>query len=138
RTREPGAGFPALLERVWQRARTAPDLRASLDILLGLDGHVPPQVQLRALSTTEEAALHALWGLTWREDTTTDTATVTATATGESESVSAGAVPALDLNEAAAEEPVFVGELALATTGRIVLRGPAQGPLDRRHLVGGV
>ncbi|MYY82315.1 hypothetical protein GT044_13800, partial [Streptomyces sp. SID335] len=87
---------------------------------------------------TEEAALHALWGLTWREDTTTDTATVTATATGESESVSAGAVPALDLNEAAAEEPVFVGELALATTGRIVLRGPAQGPLDRRHLVGGV
>lgn len=123
RPREPGAGFPALLERVWQRARTAPDLRTGVDILLSLDGHVPPQVQLRALATTEEAAFCALWGLTWREDTTPAGRTTE---------------PAVDLIEAAAEEPVFVGELALATTGRIVLRGPAQGPLDRRHLVGGV
>ncbi|MFF3646551.1 hypothetical protein [Streptomyces sp. NPDC002564] len=124
RTREAGAGFPALLERVWERARTAADPRSCVQILLSLDGHVPPDVQLRALSTSDEAALRALWALTWREDATDvpDTALESA----------------VDHIEAAAEEPVFTGELALATSGRIVLRGPAQGPLDRRDLVGGV
>ncbi|WP_063792544.1 hypothetical protein [Streptomyces atriruber] len=132
RPREPGAGFPALLARVWERARAAEDLRSCVDILLSLDGHVPPEVQLRALSTPEEAAFQALWGLTWRRDDTAPAGPGTQTARPGTETA------AVDLIEAAAEEPVFVGELALATTGRIVLRGPAQGPLDRRQLVGGV
>ncbi|MFH8612566.1 hypothetical protein ACH4D5_34325 [Streptomyces sp. NPDC018029] len=125
RAREPGAGFPGLLERVWERARTAADLRACVDILLSLDRHVPPEVQLRALSTSDEAAFQALWQLTWRPK-------------DPDPHPGGGADPALDLIEAADEEPVFIGELALATTGRILLRGPAQGPLDRRNLVGGV
>lgn len=124
RPREPQAGFPALLARVWERARTAPDLRASVDILLSLDGHVPADVQLRALSTRDEAALTALWQLTWRPHTPPADTPATA--------------PPADLVETADEEPVFTGELALATSGRIVLRTPAQGPLDRRELVGGV
>ncbi|MFJ4691858.1 hypothetical protein [Streptomyces sp. NPDC088766] len=124
RAREPHAGFPGLLGRVWEQARTAPDLRASVDILLSLDGHVPADVQLRALSTRDEAALKALWHLTWRPDGPPAPAP--------------GTAPAADLVETADEEPVFTGELALATSGRIVLRTPAQGPLDRRELVGGV
>jgi hypothetical protein len=118
REREPGAGFPGLLARVWEGARTAGGPRAAVDVLLGLDGHVPPGVQLRALSTADEAAFAALWGLGWRDG--------------------AGArVPAYE-REDEGDAPVFTGELALATTGRIVLRCPAQAPLDRRELVGGV
>ncbi|MFD5272112.1 hypothetical protein [Streptomyces sp. NPDC058335] len=36
------------------------------------------------------------------------------------------------------EEPAFPGETALSTSGRIVLRGPSQPPLDRDRLAGGV
>ncbi|MGV9558808.1 hypothetical protein [Streptomyces sp. NPDC003522] len=126
RARDPHAGFPALLGHVWERARTAPDLRASVDILLSLDGHVPADVQLRALSTRDEAALAALWQLTWRPDGPSGTAPA------------AGPAAPADEEPVLTGEPVFTGELALATTGRIVLRTPAQGPLDRRELVGGV
>ncbi|WAX76350.1 hypothetical protein [Streptomyces sp. KMM 9044] len=126
RAREPGAGFPGLLGRVWERARAAGDLRASVEVLLSLDGHMPEGVQLRALSTSDEAAFRALWGLTWRKDGPGDSAE------------DPGTAAAADLIEAADEEPVFVGELALATSGRIVMRGPAQNPLARRELVGGV
>ncbi|MER6983453.1 hypothetical protein ABT317_42490, partial [Streptomyces carpinensis] len=67
RVREVDAGFPGLLKRVWRRAAEAEDLRASLDVLLTLDGHVPGDIQLRALNTAEQAALTALCGLSWRE-----------------------------------------------------------------------
>ncbi|WP_329136549.1 hypothetical protein OG552_25005 [Streptomyces sp. NBC_01476] len=126
RRRDPGAGFPGLLGRVWERARAAGDLREAVDILLGLDGHVPPDVQLRALSTSDEAAFMALWGVTWRATAPTEGAGT----------VSSSEDPAAD--PAHDGEPVFLGELGLATTGRIVLRAPSQGPLDRTELVGGV
>lgn len=125
RVREPGAGFPGLLARVWERARAAGGPRAAAGVLLGLDGHVPPDVQLRALSTADEAAFTALWGLTWRDG-------------GARDGRAAGSeVPSYE-HEGEGDEPVFTGELALATTGRIVMRCPAQAPLDRRELVGGV
>ncbi|WP_217141354.1 hypothetical protein [Streptomyces sp. AC627_RSS907] len=114
RVREPDAGFPGLLKRARQRAEQADDLKSFVEVLLTLDGHVPADVQLRALSAPEEAALAALCGLSWRGD--------------------APAVPDTD----DAGEPVFLGEIALATSGRIVLRVPSQAPLKADGLVGGV
>ncbi|MBT2402048.1 MULTISPECIES: hypothetical protein [unclassified Streptomyces] len=115
---EPDAGFPGLLKQAWEQAAEAADLRSAVEVLLTLDGHVPADIQLRALSTSEEAALHALTGLTWRAGNSDATY-------GDTEDVEGG-------------EPVFLGELGLATSGRIVLRVPSQGPLDPRDLVGGV
>ncbi|MBX4180103.1 hypothetical protein K3A88_38055, partial [Streptomyces geysiriensis] len=66
RVREADAGFPGLLKRVWRRAEQTEDLRSFVEVLLTLDGHVPADVQLRALSAAEEAALAALCGLSWR------------------------------------------------------------------------
>ena len=117
REAEPDAGFPGLLKRAWQRALDAGDLRSAVQALLTLDGYVPADVQLRALSTSDEAALKALCGLSWRDDSPFGAAD----AAGDSD-----------------EEPVFLGEIALSTSGRIVLRVPSQGPLGERSLVGGV
>src|SRR6185312_12537554 len=61
------AGFPELLKRSWQQAVAAPDLCTAVDVLLTLAGHVPADVQLRALDTAEEAALAVLCGISWRE-----------------------------------------------------------------------
>ncbi|MFG3467362.1 hypothetical protein ACGF5T_33970 [Streptomyces sp. NPDC047853] len=116
RVREADAGFPGLLKRAWQRAEQADDLRSFTEVLLTLDGHVPADVQLRALSAPEEAALAVLCGLTWRAQ---ETATAAPHAPG-------------------AGEPVFWGEIALATSGRVVLRVPSQAPLKADQLVGGV
>src|ERR1700710_1517007 len=66
RVREPDAGFPSLLKRAWQAAGEAEDLRSAVEVLLTLDGHVPADVQLRALGSSDEAALKALTGLGWR------------------------------------------------------------------------
>src|SRR4051794_4613665 len=60
------AGFPGLLGRAWQRAVRAPSLSAAVDMLLTLDGHVPAEVQLRALRLAEECALTTLFGVSWR------------------------------------------------------------------------
>lgn len=120
------AGFPGLLHRAWQAAEQAGDLHAAIKALLTLDGHVPADVQLRALSTSDEAAVKALFGLTWRDQ---DTPHGTA---GADDAAVSGA------GEEDDGEPVFVGELALTTSGRIVLRTPAQGPLPRSGLAGGV
>jgi hypothetical protein len=95
-------------------------------VLLTLDGHVPADVQLRALSTLDEAALKALCHLTWRTQETGPTPYEDQDTAGE------------QADEEAGEGPVFVGEIALATTGRIVLRVPSQAPLDPADLVGGV
>ncbi|MER6924536.1 hypothetical protein ABT314_37320, partial [Streptomyces spiralis] len=82
RVREADAGFSGLLKRVWRRAAEAGDLRASLQVLLTLDGHVPAGIQLRALNSVEQAALTALCGLSWRDaDDTADTTAGGAAAT---------------------------------------------------------
>ncbi|MGW2126913.1 hypothetical protein ACWCW0_36730, partial [Streptomyces sp. NPDC001758] len=54
RVADPDAGFPGLLGRVWRRASQAGDLRTALDVLLTLDGHVPADIQLRALTPLPE------------------------------------------------------------------------------------
>lgn len=161
RTFDAQAGFPGLLARTWQRAEEAGDLRSFVTVLLTLDGHVPADIQLRALSAPEEAALRALCGLTWRQDITA-TATATdgdADSDGEGGGGAAGTLRSVcgltwyedtttdsttaDDGEAGAgdetaPEPVFLGEIGLAASGRIVVRVPSQGPLAREDLVGGV
>ncbi|WP_326718395.1 hypothetical protein OHT59_01940 [Streptomyces sp. NBC_00243] len=103
------AGFPGLLARVMQQARSAPDLPSTVQILLTLDGHVPADVSLRALRLTEECALQALFGVSWRDVEE----------------------PGGHLAEPAepGEPSAFVGELGLTHGGRLVVRVPSQGPL---------
>ena len=110
------AGFPGLLKRVWQRAATEPDLAAALDTLLTLDGHVPADIQLRALPAAEECALRILFGRSWRDD-------------------GGGVAP----QPAGGSEAAFLGEVGLTTGGRVVVRVPSRGPLTSTDdLVGGV
>ncbi|MFI8233790.1 hypothetical protein ACIGDI_33680 [Streptomyces sp. NPDC085900] len=152
RVRRPDAGFPALLERVWRRAAQAPDLRSALDVLLTLDGHVPADIQLRALNPAEQAALTALCGLHWR-DIDDGTGTGTGTGTGvfayPAGTPAASAAPAEPAEPGAApaepggpggpvEPPAFRGEIGLTTSGRIAVRTPGARPLDPRDLVGGI
>jgi hypothetical protein len=108
------AGFPGLLKRAWQQAAAAPDLPAALDTLLTLAGHVPVNIQLRALPVADECALKILFGRSWREDGRTADPADGATA-------------------------VFLGEIGLNTSGRVVMRVPSKGPLaGEEDLVGGV
>lgn len=110
------AGFTGLLKRVWQRAAASPDLPTALDTLLTLDNHVPPDVQLRALRLAEESALDVLYGVSWRHERS----------------------PRPPANHVG-DPPAFLGELALATNGRILVRVPSQGPLaGQADLIGGV
>ncbi|MER5935521.1 hypothetical protein [Streptomyces sp. NPDC002054] len=116
--REDDAGFPGLLQQVWQDATDAADLAGAVGILASLGGHVPADVQLRALRIADETALKVLTGITWREDD-----------------------PYVHLGEdaLAPDAPVFLGEIGLTTSGRIVIRVPGQGPLSgTANLVGGV
>jgi hypothetical protein len=107
------AGFPGLLKRVWQQA-AALDLPAAVDTLLTLAGHVPADIQLRALRIADECALKILFGRSWRGD-------------GQS------------AQPADSAQAVFLGEIGLNTSGRVVVRVPSQGPLSAEHdLVGGV
>ncbi|MFE5915131.1 hypothetical protein ACFQ6B_39475 [Streptomyces wedmorensis] len=110
----PDSGFPALLRQTWQRAVDAPDLATSVDTLLTLAGHVPADIQLRALPVEDETALKVLVGRSWRDDVrTTDRAEGAATA--------------------------FLGEIGLDRSGRLVVRVPSKGPLsDEAELVDGV
>lgn len=108
------AGFPGLLSRTWEQAAGAPDLATAVDILLTLGGHVPADVQLRALRIADECALKVLCGRTWR---------------GQDD-----AIPA-----SAAGGPEFLGEIGLTVSGRVVLRVPGHGPLPGdEDLVSGV
>ncbi|MFL6162177.1 MAG: hypothetical protein ACJ74U_08110 [Jatrophihabitantaceae bacterium] len=109
------AGFPDLLKQVWRQAVAATELRTTVDILLSLAGHVPPDVQLRALGTAEEAALRVLCGISWRD--------------GEPRPAPAGP-----------DQPTaFLGEIGLTTSGRLAIRVPSQGPLaSGEKLVDGV
>ncbi|HEY1919414.1 MAG TPA: hypothetical protein VGH27_27915 [Streptosporangiaceae bacterium] len=106
------AGFPGLLSRTWQQAAAAPHLPSAVNTLLTLAGHVPADIQLRALPAAQECALKVLFGRSWRTP--------------------AGA-PAGDT------KPVFLGEIGLNTSGQVVLRVPSKGPLSgTENLVGGV
>lgn len=109
------AGFPGLLKRTWHQALDAPDLPTAVDTLLTLAGHVPADIQLRALPMAEECALKILFGKSWRTD---DRAAEPAT------------------NDA---KTAFLGEIGLNTSGRVVLRVPSKSPLAAEHdLVAGV
>jgi|GEM_PF-424181 len=110
------AGFRGLLKRAWRQATAAPNPSAAVDSLLTLGGHVPADVQLRALRIADECALKVLCGVSWRED-------------------DRSAVAAHDLDE----RPAFLGELGLTTSGRVVVRVPSQPPLaGEEDLVDGV
>jgi hypothetical protein len=109
------AGFPGLLKQAWHQAVAAPDLPKAVDVLLTLAGHVPADIQMRALPTADEYALKVLFGKTWRAD-----------------------IPIVDPAEDGAP-PAFLGEVGLNTSGRVVIRVPSKGPLAGEHnLVGGV
>lgn len=108
------AGFPGLLKRTWQEATAAPDLPSAVDTLLTLAGHVPADIQLRALPTAQECALNVLFGKSWRKP-------------GQGVAVADGGKAA------------FLGEIGLNTSGRVVTRVPSMGPLAANEdLVGGV
>lgn len=108
------AGFPGLLKEVWRQAGAAPDPAAALDVLLTLGGHVPADVQLRAVGRAEEVALGVLAGVTWRPDAKPEPVAQDGTA-------------------------AFLGEIGLSTSGRVVVRVPSQGPLTgSTELVDGV
>lgn len=102
---EPDAGFPGLLKLVWKEAVAAGDLASTVNTLLTLGGRFPAHIQLRALRLTDECALKVLCGVTWRQ----------------ADSVEPAGEPA--------GRPAFLGELGLTTSGRIVVRVPAQRPL---------
>jgi hypothetical protein len=108
------AGFPGLLKRAWQQAIAAPGLLAAVDTLLTLAGHVPADIQLRALPVADECALKVLFGRSWR--------------TGDQGAALADGTAA-----------AFLGEIGLNTSGRVVVRVPSKGPLSgEEELVGGV
>lgn len=112
-----GAGFPGLLGEVWERAQHETGLPEAVQALLTLDGHVPADIQLRALGTAEECALKVLFGLSWRE----------------------GRDVAQPVPYEADGRPAFSGAIGLATGGRLVVRVPSQPPLtDEEELVGGI
>ncbi|MCT2588446.1 hypothetical protein LHJ74_00545 [Streptomyces sp. N2-109] len=126
---EEDAGFPRLLRETWEQAAAAPDLQAAAQVLLTLGGHVPADVQLRALRVADECALKALCGISWREEE----AALFEGAEGGGEPGRSGEAGV------AGEAPAFWGELGLTTSGRIVLRAPSQGPLAKEEeLVGAV
>lgn len=107
------AGFPGLLKRTWRRAAAADDLPSAVDTLLTLAGHVPADIQLRALPVPAECALKVLFGRSWRDG---------------------GRTP----DPAGGAEAAFLGEIGLSTSGRILVRVPSEGPLSPDDLVGGV
>lgn len=108
------AGFPSLLKQTWQEALASADLPTAVDVLLSLAGHVPAEIGLRALPIAEACAMRVLFGKSWRSD-------------GWAKGPAIG------------PDTAFLGEIGLNTSGRIVLRVPAKGPVDAEHdLVGGV
>jgi len=110
------AGFPGLLNRVWEQAMAAPTLSVAVETLLTLGGHVPADVQLRGLRLPDECALRVVFGRSWRD----------------------GDRPGLP-GDSDGGPPAFVGDLGLTTGGRVVVRVPSRGALaDEDDLVDGV
>lgn len=107
------AGFPVLLTQTWRQAMAAPGPLEAVDALLTLDGHVPADIQLRALTVEDECAIKVLFGRSWRTGSENPTPTDGTTA--------------------------FMGEIGLNTSGRVVVRVPSRGPLrEEEKLVGGI
>ncbi len=98
---EDDAGFPGFLARTWRQAK-AVTLPAAVNVLLTLGGHVSADIQLRALRAAEEAALVALFGVTWRQERRR----------GRFDGVG--------------ERAAFIGEIGLTTSGRLAVRVPSQ------------
>lgn len=123
------AGFPGLLGQTWARATAAPSLAEAVDTLLTLAGHVPADIQLRALPTAAECAVSVLFGRSWRSD-------------GQRQPVPGPRQPLKSQRRSVPGEPGeagFLGEIGLNTSGRVVMRVPSQGPLSgTEDLVGGV
>ncbi|GAB3258694.1 hypothetical protein [Kineosporia babensis] len=116
------AGFPSLLKRTWQAALAAADLSDALESLLTLDGHVPADIQLRALSPAQAGAVEVLFGRSWHPGLD-QSRTRPAVATGSGQT----------------SAPGFLGEIALDTSGRVLVRVPSAAPLARTgKLVSGV
>jgi hypothetical protein len=133
----PDAGFPGLLKRTWAEATAAADPATAVRVLLTLGGHVPADVQLRALRSTEEAALAVLAGVSWRGVVDPHPADLHADPAGSedpgdaTDPADAAAPPAAaDPADAAGEAPVFLGEIGLTIGGRVAVRVPSQGPLN--------
>lgn len=123
------AGFPGLLKRTWQQAAAASDLPTAVDTLLTLAGHVPADIQLRALPIADECALKVLFGKSWRQ------AGLAGFANGSQFTGSAGG----RFPGSAGGKEAFLGEIGLNTSGRVVMRVPSKGPLaGEEDLVGGV
>ncbi|MCO5984519.1 hypothetical protein NE235_00200 [Actinoallomurus spadix] len=136
------AGFPGLLTLVWQEAVAAPDLPAAVDTLLTLAGHVPADIQLRALPVADECALRVLFGRSWRQDGRTAGPAGDGRGAGRAARdvrAAGDAAAAHDLRGAGDVEAAFLGEIGLNASGRVVLRVPSRGPLSgEEDLVGGV
>lgn len=114
------AGFPGLLSQAWQQATAAPDLPSAVNTLLTLAGHVPADIQMRALPAAQECALKVLFGRSWRGPV------VVQSLKGRKDTLR----PA---------KAAFLGEIGLNTSGQVVLRVPSKGPLSgTENLVGGV
>lgn len=112
--RSEDAGFPGLLKQAWRQASAAPCPLEAVDALLTLAGHVPADIQLRALPVEDECALKVLFGRSWR------------TGSGDPSPGAGGAT-------------AFVGGIGLNTSGRVVVRVPSKGPLeDEEKLIGGM
>ena len=118
------AGFPSLLSQSVNLAIRAADLPSAVDILLTLGGHVPADVQLRALRMADECALRVLSGRSWRN---------------ESQASRPSCEDARAAQRDPGARPAFLGEIGLTTGGRMVVRVPSRGPLSTEdELVGGV
>jgi hypothetical protein len=118
------AGFPSLLKHTWQQAVAAHDLPEAVRTLLTLGGHVPADIQLRALPAAAECALKVL---------------LDRTASVNTASVSTASVSTASVSTAPADTVAFLGEIGLNRSGRVVLRLPSRAPLAAEEdLVGGV
>ncbi|OKH96215.1 hypothetical protein [Streptomyces uncialis] len=146
------AGFPGLLKRTWERASAAADLPSAVEVLLTLDGHVPADVQLRALPAPEECALDVLLGRTWRAaghgggegagggpGGGSRTGSGSAVRTGPADGTGSDTGTGTGTGEEHPAGTAFLGEIGLNTSGRVVVRVPSKEPLaGREELVGGV
>jgi hypothetical protein len=135
------AGFPGLLKRAWQQAAADPDLSTAVDTLLTLAGHVPADIQLRALPVADECALKVLFGKSWR-DAGRATDPAGSAGGGLSAGSAGGGLSAGSAGgglSAGSAKVAFLGEIGLNASGRVVMRVPSKGPLaGEEDLVGGV
>src|SRR5258708_24195426 len=113
------AGFRGLLKQAWQQAAAAPDLPSAVGTLLTLAGHVPADIQLRALPVADECALKVLFGTSWRQDGLTAPAGGS-WPSGARECPPDSTVSPLASTAAGGAKTAFLGEIGLSASGRVV------------------